>query len=76
MDWPAFINQDLSTFQKFVEVGRGESNDLGDAALADLRIIVVLLKAGPYAGKTATIVEIIDHKRVSSNILANLGYIH
>ena len=25
---------------------------------------VVLLRAGPYAGKIATIVEIIDHKRV------------
>jgi ribosomal protein L14E/L6E/L27E len=27
-------------------------------------LTVVLLKAGPYAGKTATIVEIIDHNRV------------
>jgi hypothetical protein len=70
------MNQDPSAFQKFVEVGRGESNDLDGAARADPRFIVVLLKTGPYAGKTATIVEIIDHKRVSRSILTNLGYIH
>jgi hypothetical protein len=57
-------------------VGRGDSDDLDDAAQADHRIVVVLLKAGPYAGKTATVVEIIDHKRVSRSILTILGYIH
>jgi hypothetical protein len=44
--------------------------------LTTVESAVVLLKAGPYAGKTATIVEIIDHKRVSCHILGIIGYIH
>ncbi|KAG6853553.1 hypothetical protein C0991_003345 [Blastosporella zonata] len=41
-----------SNFKRFVEVGR----DIDRSA-------VVLLKAGPYAGKIAVIAEIIDHNR-------------
>ncbi len=33
-------------------------------SLKHIRILVVLLNKGPSAGKTATIVEIIDHNRV------------
>lgn len=34
------------------------------SSLMHIRILVVLLNKGPSAGKTATIVEIIDHNRV------------
>lgn len=54
-----------STFKRFVEVGRGAwacSRVLGDVCLRSRA--VVLLKAGPSAGKTAVIVDIIDHNRV------------
>jgi len=41
--------------------------------LKHIRILVVLLNKGPHAGKTATIVEIIDHKRVClSGVLRSL----
>lgn len=35
----------------------------------DARFLVVLLRSGPHAGKTAVIAEIIDHNRVRSRFL-------
>lgn len=62
--------QDPSAFRKFVEVGRGETDHWFEIARLT-ESTVVLLKAGPHAGKTATIVEVIDHNRVSRNITAS-----
>jgi len=42
---------------RFVEVGR----------------VVLLQGDGPYAGRLATVVEIIDHKRVCSSFIYNQG---
>jgi len=55
-----------SNFKRFVEVGRGASiiHSLCITKTDLSHQLVVLLKAGPYAGKIAVIAEIIDHNRV------------